>query len=84
MPFRMVKIWKSLARGKENKIPLSHFGFASSEIQGSAGGSGHMMITSATRVSVMCENKNMLAVDFSSDNYFLRSMYDGWTLLVMK
>lgn len=83
MPFTMVKLWKSLARGKENKIPLSHFGFASSEIQGSAGGSGHM-ITSATRVSVMCENKNMLAADFSSDNYFLRSMYYGWRLLVIK
>lgn len=76
-------LWESLAGGKENKIPLSHIGFAPSEIQGSAGESDHMMIISATRVSVMCENKNVLAADFSSGNYFLRSMYYGWRLLVI-
>lgn len=72
MPFRMVKLWKSLARGK-----LLRFSFVSSELQGSAGGSGHRM---TTWVSVMCENKNVLAADFSPDNYFLRSTYYGWGL----
>lgn len=59
MPFRMVKLQKSLARGKQNKIPLSCFGFASSGLQGSAGGPGHVMVTSATWVSGNCENKNV-------------------------
>lgn len=29
MPLRMVKLWKSLARGEQNRIPLSWFSFAS-------------------------------------------------------
>lgn len=45
--FRIVKLWKSLLQEEngQNKIPLvSHFHLASSELQGSAGGPGHVMV----------------------------------------